>query len=61
MPQKEIVVSGVTYTTALSTSIYGFAVNEWLMIAGLFFTAATFVVNSIYKHLHYKMAQRKPE
>ena len=59
MPQKEVVMSAVTYTTALSTTAYGFASSEWLMLAGLFFTAATFAVNSIYKHLHYKLAQKR--
>lgn len=49
------------YTTSLATSgvALGLNVNEMIAISGLALAVATFVVNLIYKHLHYKLAAKK--
>ena len=58
MSQKEALTSAASYVTAGTATVVGFTFNEWLTLIGLFFVAATFVVNSVYKHLHYKLAQK---
>ena len=58
MSQKEALTSAASYVTAGTATVVGFTFNEWLTLGGLFFVAATFVVNSIYKHLHYKLAKK---
>jgi hypothetical protein len=55
MPQREIAATGASYTMGLGTTIAGLALNEWMMIFGVVITFATFVVNAVYKHLHYKL------
>ena len=53
MSQKEALTSAASYVTAGTATVVGFTFNEWLTLIGLFF-----VVNSVYKHLHYKLAQK---
>ena len=53
--QREIASTGASYVTAVGTTVAGLALNEWMMVFGIIITFATFVVNAVYKHLHYKL------
>lgn len=51
-----------TYVGATGTLIWGLSADEWTaigVIIGLVFTAATFVVNWIYRHKTWKALHKK--
>jgi hypothetical protein len=61
MPPREIAATGASYMTGVGTTVAGLALNEWMMIFGVAITFATFVVNAVYKHLHYMLQRDSAE
>tara|TARA_R110000737_G_scaffold293706_1_gene300266 strand:- start:825 stop:1019 length:195 start_codon:yes stop_codon:yes gene_type:complete len=59
--QREIASTGASYVTAVGTTVAGLALNEWMMVFGIIITFATFVVNAVYKHLHYTLQRDSAE
>lgn len=43
------------YTMAIGTAAGGLTVNELVALGGLGLAIATFILNAVYKHLHYKL------
>lgn len=49
-----------SYTTSGVITIWGgLAINEWLAITGIVLGIGTFIVNMVYKHLHYKLDKNR--
>ena len=57
----ERVATTVTYSASGATVIAGLALNEWIALAGLIVAIATFGITWLYKHRHYKLAERQVE
>lgn len=58
--------TGASYATNAATAlggtltlIGGLSLNEWLAISGIILGFATFIINWLYKHRHYKLATEK--
>lgn len=47
------------YASSLSVAGAAITVNEAVALGGLGLAAATFIVNVVYKHLHYRLAVAK--
>ncbi|WP_142847090.1 HP1 family phage holin [Telmatospirillum sp. J64-1] len=49
------------YATSLGTAAgaASLTVNEWVAICGLGLAVATFAVNAVYKHLHYRLEKAR--
>ncbi len=46
-------------TSGTMTLVGGYTVNEWLAVTGIILGIATFIVNWVYKHKHYKLEARR--
>lgn len=51
--------SGIAYTTSIAASGAGLTLNEWVAVGGLFLAFLTFLVNAVFRYLHYRLEQRK--
>ena len=51
--------TAASYTASINLGVWGLTVNEWVALIGVGLAVATFVVNSIYKHLNYKLNKRR--
>ncbi len=57
--KAQIITTAASYATSAGTTAIGvWTVNEWAAIGGLFLAAATFIVNLVYRHLHHKMLKQ---
>jgi hypothetical protein len=51
--------SVASYLASGGLVIFGLSANDFAVLVGLVFAAATFVINWVYKHKHLKIIERR--